>query len=113
MGWIPYFFRKTSVFFLHQFLPNIGEVSFVSREMHLPPDSIRFRKLDHFQGLPRPERGGTGRQAYSSASSARAESFFRWVMMGTTNRSTATIRKPREMGRVTKMEKSPCDNMRD
>ena len=57
--------------------------------------------------------GNNVNQVYSSASSARAESFFRWVITGTTNRSTAIIRKPREMGRVTKIEKSPCDNIKD
>ena len=45
--------------------------------------------------------------------SLSAESFFRRVMIGTINNRTAMIKKPREIGRETKMEKSPRDNIKD
>jgi len=44
--------------------------------------------------------------SHSSVSSAIAESFFLWVKIGTTSSRAATIKNPRVMGRVKKMEKS-------
>ena len=45
--------------------------------------------------------------------SSRVESLLRCVIMGMINNSTARIKKLRDRGLETKMEKSPRDKMRD
>jgi hypothetical protein len=41
------------------------------------------------------------------------ESFFLWVIMGKIRSRTAAIKKPSDMGREMKVEKSPLDMMSD
>lgn len=45
--------------------------------------------------------------------SSKVESFFRWVITGAINKNAATIKKASDIGRETKMEKSPRDKISD